>query len=474
MSADHMSGPASFSLFSRRNRPLLFGFILLAVALAGFWGFRARQATVDNDLRSELLNQAVAIARTIHPDQIAALTFTPADEDTSEFDRLRQQMIGYQTVTDYRGIYSLALREGQLIFGPESYAEDHPQASPPGTLYEQPPAEDFAIFETGVAIVEGPYADEYGSFVSALAPILDPRTGEVLMVVAIDVEAASYQAALLRAGLSGLLPVLVLGAIVLGGLSIAWWRERLPAKQQARLRYAEVVSLAIFGVAASLIASLAFSDAEARSRAVSFHQLAETKAQLVIKAFDNLQDHRLGSLVQFFTGSQFVERDEFRVFVAPLVQGAAIQALEWVPYVPADQKAVVEEQARADGLGAFSIWQGLDAGQRRTASGRSVYYPILYAEPQQGNEVALGYDLGSERLRRAALERALATGLPTATDLIPPMQATEGEPSLLAIAPIFSPNLFEQSQTGFVVPWCICSPSCNRLFSLGRLATNLS
>ncbi len=336
------------SLF--RNRPFVLGLVLLLATLAGIWSFGARQRAVDDDLRAELLDQAVALAGTIHPDQVAALSFTPADKGTPDFQQVRSQMMGYQTVSNYRGIYSLALRNGQLVSGPESYAEDDPQASPVGTIYEQPGEEDFAIFQTGLAIVEGPHPDEYGNFVSALAPILDPRTGEVLMVVGIDMEASNYQSALLRAGLLGLLPVLLLSAIVLGGLAVVWRRERLPAPQQAGLRYAEVYAIALFGLAATLIAAQAFGNAEARSRKANFQQLAEAKAQLIIKAFNNLQDYRLGSIVRFFTGSQFVERDEFHLFVAPLLQGAAIDALEWVPYVPAFQKADIEAQARSEGF----------------------------------------------------------------------------------------------------------------------------
>jgi PAS domain S-box-containing protein len=440
-----------FKLFSRNRRLVLVAFILLFILLAGVWGFRERQSVIDNDIRIELVSQAVALSRTIRPDQVTVLSFTAADKDRTEFQRLRQQMIAYQSITNFRGIYTLALRDGQLIFGPESYADDDPQASPAGTVYEDPSEEDFAIFQTGTPLVQGPVEDEYGSFVSALAPVLDPRTGEVLLVVGIDIEAADHQAALFRQGVVGFIPALVLGAIALGGLLLTWRRESLPHDRRAHLRYVEVYAIAIFGLAASLVAGLVVSDTQDRSRANSFQQLAETKAQLVIKAFDNLQDHHLNSLVQFFTGSQFVERSEFHVFAEPLISQSAVEALEWVPYVPRDQKAIVEEQAHAEGLNDFSIWQFSDAGEREPVSQRANYYPILYIEPVQGNRLALGFDLGSDPVRRAALERAVSTGLQTASDIIVPVQGSEAQPSLLAIAPIFSANLLEQTQTGFVV-----------------------
>lgn len=446
-----MANPLSFSLFSHRNRPLLFGLILLAIAAASIWSLQARRQSADVDLRAEMLDQAVALARTIHPDEVAALSFTSADKGLPEFQRLRQQMMGYETITNYRGIYTLALRESQLIFGPESYAEDDPQASPPGTVYLEPGEEDFAIFETGVAIVEGPFADEYGDFISALAPVLDPRTSEVLMVVGIDIETADYEAALLSQGLQGLLPVFALGAVLLAAVALTWWRDRLPAEQRARLRFIEIYALAIFGLAATFIAAQAFSDAEVRSTSASFHQLAEAKAQLIIKAFDNLQDHRLGSIVQFFTGSQFVERSEFRVFVAPLIEGSAIQALEWVPIVPLSEKSDLEAQVRREGILSYAFWQLDPAGVRETASPRAIYYPVLYVLPLEGNQAALGFDVGSETTRLTALENARASGLPAATDPIFLVQDEENKASILIFAPVVSNEDLQQTQDGFAV-----------------------
>ncbi len=97
------------------------------------------------------------------------------------FRRLNHQFKTYLTALDCRGIYTIAMRDGQILFGPESYAEDDPLASPPGTVYLHPTAAVIALFEDPREFVEGPYEDEYGTFVSAYAPVMDSGTGEPIL-----------------------------------------------------------------------------------------------------------------------------------------------------------------------------------------------------------------------------------------------------------------------------------------------------
>ena len=131
---------------TRRTWGAIFTVIAVGLLAGGYWTAQWRVDAIDRDLRDRLLGQATAIARTINADQVSDLTFTPADKREPRFQRLRVQMMAYQTVTHCRGIYSLARRGDALVFGPESYADDDPQASPPGTVYKQPTAAARAIF----------------------------------------------------------------------------------------------------------------------------------------------------------------------------------------------------------------------------------------------------------------------------------------------------------------------------------------
>jgi hypothetical protein len=161
---------------------------------------------MDAEVRERLLRQAMEIARSLDPEQVKALTFTAADRGTPEFERIRELMIAYGRFIQQRSLYSMALRDGVLVFGPENLAEEDPMASPPGTVYQEPSPEDFAVFQSGRPTTTGPFTDEYGTFVTALAPVLDPRSGEVLMVVGLDLPTAEWQARLVPVAATSINP----------------------------------------------------------------------------------------------------------------------------------------------------------------------------------------------------------------------------------------------------------------------------
>ncbi len=209
--------------FASYRRP---GFCLLIVAMLGLLAvcaYRTGESAahrLDRDMRARLLRRVIDISRAINPALVAKLSFTSADVDAPAYLQIRRQMIAMAAGGTQRGIYSMALRDGTIVFGPESYPENDPMASSPGMVYEQPSIEDQRIFETGTSVAYGPYTDEYGTFVTALAPVVDPRTGRVLMVAAIDVLAADWQAALNTERRRPFLIAGVLGLVALVSLAV--------------------------------------------------------------------------------------------------------------------------------------------------------------------------------------------------------------------------------------------------------------
>ena len=60
------------------------------------------------------------------------------------------------------------------------------------------------------------------------------------------------------------------------------------------------------------------------------------------------------------------------------------------------------------------------------ASSRNEYYPVFFLETLERNELALGFDVRSEKVRRRALENARDTGRATATA---PLRLTQEQAS---------------------------------------------
>ena len=212
----------SYKIFS-----IVFFATLTIILLAGsLWVGNHRAASKDAEMRERLLSKIKEVAGVFNPELIKKLTFTAADKGTPAFEHLDKQMIAIGKSFPQRGIYSMAMRDGAIFYGPENYPEDDPMASPPGTKYEQPSSADLQIFKDKHPVTNGPCTDEYGTFVSAMAPILDPHNGEVLMVVGTDILASDWQASLNAIRRGPILSTLALILILAGGAVIIRLRNR--------------------------------------------------------------------------------------------------------------------------------------------------------------------------------------------------------------------------------------------------------
>lgn len=169
------------------------------------------------------------------------------------------------------------------------------------------------------------------------------------------------------------------------------------------------------------------------------------KSRKYIDAFqDYLQHHQhdLDALRAFFLGSQKVERHEFAEYVNHLLfHNPAIQALEWIPHVPADMRDEFEQQARAEGHPDFEFTEQAAQGYMTRAGQRDEYFPVYYIEPLEGNERAIGFDLNSDKSRQQALEKARDTGIPTATERITLVQEKEDQFGFLLFHSVYKPEM---------------------------------
>jgi hypothetical protein len=220
-------------------RSAFFWFLTVALALLlamGWWAANRRAESLDTSMREHLLRQTVAIANSLNPDLVTRLTFTVADKETPAFECIREQMLAFGKTFTQRGIWSEALREGKLFFGPETYPEEDPIASQPGTEYQFPPAANLQVFKSKNPVTIGPYTDEYGTFVSTLAPVLDPHTGEVLMVVVVDIIAGDWQSKLNEARILPLLATLAIALLFIAGAIAIRWRNRRERYEAFRFR----------------------------------------------------------------------------------------------------------------------------------------------------------------------------------------------------------------------------------------------
>ena len=412
---------------------------ILVVLIGLGWAMTEwRGQVVDARMREEVLRQARDIAQTINPERANALNF-PADEKfLPAYQRIRAEMVAFGHFTGLLSIYSLTTRNGDFIFEPEDQDEIHALASLHGTVYTDQKAEErWNVFRNARSTVVGPYPGKNGSFISGFSPVIDPRSGEVLLVVGFDAPAELTRTAIARARLETILLTLVLTGILLCGLGLLEWRLRFsPESRRWWLLHAEVLLVAAFGLGITAILALGANDMEKYGTRQIFQQFADDQTKIISSAFRDFRKDLVG-LARFLGSGKPVQMREFESFAGPLAASSAVQAWGWVPIIPAAEKDDFEAGMRSRGLSNFSLFEINASGERIPVSERDKHYPVAYAAPVMANEPVVGFDLGSEPVRRLALEKAMETGLPTATDPVTLLGETGQQQGMMAYYPVF-------------------------------------
>ncbi len=196
--------------------------VVVAVGIAGsiLAAISAMQRT-----QSLMLSRVVTAAGALTPDDIRTLKGRKEDLENPTYEsikrrltRIRQESPGTQF------IYLMGSRNNQVFFYVDSEPQNSEDYSPPGQPYTEASLPLKAAFFDETPFIEGPLRDSYGMWMSALAPVYDTATQEIVAVVGIDVAASDY---FLQIALSALIPLL-LAALP---LTVLLRNRRLEAKE---------------------------------------------------------------------------------------------------------------------------------------------------------------------------------------------------------------------------------------------------
>ena len=435
--------------------------VLLVLAIVAFglaWAWWAAQSA-DRELREDLLREAHLLVQGLNKDRIKALTGTEVDLESPVYQRLKRQLAAVRESNEkIRFVYLMGLasedhgqfKDGKgkgIFFFADSEPGGSPHESPPGSFFDESPPGLLDVFQRNAPAVEGPVTDRWGTWFSAWVPIHDSFTilpgttaqdggGSPIAVLGMDVAAHEWKRDMFRAAVPALLLTLALLAIAVAGFFLyAKRRASAPgAGASTPMRQLEPLLTLAVGITLTLFGAWTAYERESYGRSQSFKSLAMSETAGLLDTFRDLRDIELEGLARFYNSSQEVTEEEFRHYTEFLTRNPAIKAWGWVPAVPAGDRWSFEEKARHEGsssLSGFEIWQKDVHGNRVPAMGREVYFPVFRVAPPGENEAAVGYDLGSESSRRAALEEAAQTGLITGTDPIVQVQDTGTQKSML-------------------------------------------
>jgi PAS domain S-box-containing protein len=216
---------------------------LVLILSLGWLGAGWIGRTADQEMRRALSMRVVTAAAAVDPSHVAALAGTPADVDLADYRRLREQLIMVRAANpDCRNVYLMARRGDVVVFLIDPISPFQAEDTVPGEPYDDASPELLASFDTGQAFTEGPLPDEWGIWVSGLAPIRSLSDGRVLAVLGIDIDAADWENAIRAQRLRVILIVFLVCVVVLGqALSERRSHEAAARLAESEARYRSVV-----------------------------------------------------------------------------------------------------------------------------------------------------------------------------------------------------------------------------------------
>jgi signal transduction histidine kinase len=175
-----------------------------------------RMVTVEKDyLRSQLISQATLAAHGVNITALMSLSGSEDDLSKPAYQDLKALLTCYRNdIPGVRFVYIMgSLDNGTPFFYADSEPAGSPDYSPPGQLYVDDPL-TFGPAFAGEKWLAGPESDSWGNWVTAMVPLTDPSTDEVVAVLCLDLDAAIWQAKVLAGGIPYAIATVFMSALV--------------------------------------------------------------------------------------------------------------------------------------------------------------------------------------------------------------------------------------------------------------------
>ncbi len=122
-----------------------------------------------------------------------------------------------------------------------------------------------------------------------------------------------------------------------------------------------------------------------------------------------------------------------------------MQAVAWVPQIPHASRQAYEAAQKQGNQPNFVLNERDENNATRPAAERQTYYPVTYAYPAASNTNVIGFDLGSEPQRAAALAKARDSGNNTATPRLRLIEGADDEFGFLIFVPIYRDGIVPET-----------------------------
>lgn len=189
-----MMRQAWYWIMRKKYRPLL-AIALTVVLIAGAVSTWLIVRYVNRQINDEFLQQVRLAAQALNIECVKKLSGSDADLQNPDYRKITEQLTSIKQANEkYRYVYLVGRNQaGEIFF----FAENEPPVSErplvPGEVYGEASQELKAAFDNGKAFVEGPLPDEWGVWVSALVPIHDSKTDNLIALLGMDIDASNWK-----------------------------------------------------------------------------------------------------------------------------------------------------------------------------------------------------------------------------------------------------------------------------------------
>jgi len=233
-------------------------------------------------------------------------------------------------------------------------------------------------------------------------------------------------------------------ALIVGPFTV--WRLNVASKREADPRL-DLETVAWFGraIAAAiavgvLLSVFAFTQSRESIRAEAiarFEKLAERTVSEIQRSI-NQPVYGLKGARGVYAASQDVSRSEFEAYVASRdlkTEFPGAIGFGFIERVERDDLDAFIQRERADAAPSFTVKSDPAPGSMLVDA--PDLYVIKFVYPLDANREAWGYDVGSELVRREAVERAVRTGEPAISGRISLLQDHKQRTGFLYLVPVY-------------------------------------
>ncbi len=224
----------------------------MLATIAGVWIFHDTFTRYGANLEREAFAATVGTAAAvIDPEAVAALTGNPDDAGPTYDAIVAKLRRAREATSASRFVYLLGIRNRDVVFLADAEDPDSTGYSAPGDIYADATPVLRDAFATAATVGAGPMDDAWGTWVSAVAPVVDPQSGETIAMLGVDIDAADWQRVIDRYSWLGLALAGLVLAVVAAAILFAIIQHRARALAATARRIVEASPVILFRRAAS-------------------------------------------------------------------------------------------------------------------------------------------------------------------------------------------------------------------------------